>query len=108
MAQGDEVGRLSAPFATMLRRLATAREARERLVQDAVHGLRTPLASLPTKVSVLRRIDKLPAEARSRLIDDLRAETCELSHLVDQLTLVLDSDRDHDGVASGPPTVGDA
>ncbi|MGW5654986.1 HAMP domain-containing protein [Streptomyces humi] len=37
----DEVGRLSASFGRMLTRLADAREAQERLVQDAAHELRT-------------------------------------------------------------------
>jgi two-component system sensor histidine kinase MprB len=38
----DEVGRLSASFNAMLGRLAAAREAQDRLVQDAAHELRTP------------------------------------------------------------------
>jgi two-component system sensor histidine kinase MprB len=38
----DEVGRLPASFNKMLRRLAAARDAQERLVQDAAHELRTP------------------------------------------------------------------
>jgi two-component system, OmpR family, sensor histidine kinase MprB len=81
----DEVGRLSASFNTMLGRLAAAREAQERLVQDAAHELRTPLTSLRTNASVLRRLDELSPAARDRLIDDLQGETRELSHLVDEL-----------------------
>jgi signal transduction histidine kinase len=63
----DEVGRLSA-FNTMLARLAAAREAQERLVQDAAHELRTPLTSLRTNASVLRRIGELSPDARDRLV----------------------------------------
>jgi two-component system sensor histidine kinase MprB len=81
----DEVGRLSTMFNTMLRRLAAAREAQDRLVQDAAHELRTPLTSLRTNASVLRRIDELPTEARDRLLADVQGETRELSHLVDEL-----------------------
>jgi two-component system, OmpR family, sensor histidine kinase MprB len=81
----DEVGRLSASFNTMLCRLAAAREAQERLVQDAAHELRTPLTSLRTNASVLRRIDELSPDARDRLIDDVEGETRELAHLVDEL-----------------------
>lgn len=81
----DEVGRLSASFTTMLGRLAAAREAQDRLVQDAAHELRTPLTSLRTNASVLRRFDELPPAARDRLVDDLQGETRELSHLVDEL-----------------------
>ena len=41
----DEVGRLSTSFNIMLARLASARDAQERLVQDAAHELRTPLTT---------------------------------------------------------------
>jgi two-component system sensor histidine kinase MprB len=81
----DEVGRLSAAFTTMLGRLAAAREAQDRLVQDAAHELRTPLTSLRTNASVLKRLDELSPQARARLIDDVEGETRELSHLVDEL-----------------------
>ncbi|MDP4501614.1 HAMP domain-containing sensor histidine kinase [Nonomuraea turcica] len=81
----DEVGRLSAAFNTMLARLATAREAQDRLVEDAAHELRTPLTSLRTNTSVLRRYAELSPDARGRLLDDVEGEARELSHLVDEL-----------------------
>ena len=81
----DEVGRLAASFDTMLGRLAAARDAQDRLVQDAAHELRTPLTSLRTNASVLRRIAELSPDARERLLDDLQGETRELSNLVDEL-----------------------
>jgi two-component system sensor histidine kinase MprB len=81
----DEVARLSTSFNTMLTRLAAARDAQERLVQDAAHELRTPLTSLRTNASVLRRFDELPADARARLVEDVQGEARELSHLVDEL-----------------------
>lgn len=81
----DEVGRLSSSLNTMLGRLAAAREAQDRLVQDAAHELRTPLTSLRTNASVLRRFSELPPQARDRLIDDVQGETRELSQLVDEL-----------------------
>lgn len=81
----DEVGRLSASFNTMLGRLAAARQAQERLVQDAAHELRTPLTSLRTNAGVLRRLDELSPDARARLLDDLEGEARELSGLVDEL-----------------------
>jgi two-component system, OmpR family, sensor histidine kinase MprB len=87
----DEVGRLSTSFNTMLGRLAAARDAQERLIQDAAHELRTPLTSLRTNASVLHRIDDLSPDARRRLVEDVRGETRELSHLVDELVeLALD------------------
>jgi two-component system sensor histidine kinase MprB len=81
----DEVGRLASAFNTMLTRLAAARDAQERLIQDAAHELRTPLTSLRTNASVLRRIGELPPDARNRLVADVQGETRELSHLVDEL-----------------------
>ncbi|MGP3962199.1 HAMP domain-containing sensor histidine kinase [Nonomuraea sp. 3N208] len=81
----DEVGRLSAAFNTMLGRLAAAREAQDRLVEDAAHELRTPLTSLRTNTSVLRRYTELSPDARDRLLDDVEGEARELSHLADEL-----------------------
>lgn len=81
----DEVGRLGAAFDTMLGQLATARDDQRRLIQDAGHELKTPLTSMRTNVSVLRRMAELPPEAQQRLIDDLDSETRELSQLVAEL-----------------------
>jgi two-component system, OmpR family, sensor histidine kinase MprB len=87
----DEVGRLSSAFNTMVTRLAAARDAQERLIQDAAHELRTPLTSLRTNASVLRRIGDLSPDGRNRLVDDVQGETRELSNLVDELVeLALD------------------
>lgn len=99
----DEVGRLAASFTTMLRRLATARDAQDRLVQDAAHELRTPLTSLRTNASVLRRIAELPPTARDRLVDDLQSETRELSHLVDELVELALSRRSDEGAEPDEP-----
>ncbi|MFJ1971084.1 ATP-binding protein [Streptomyces sp. NPDC087903] len=91
----DEVGRLAASFGRMLDRLAAAREAQERLVQDAAHELRTPLTSLRTNANVLRRVTELSPAARDRLLDDVEGETRELGRLVDELTeLALARNRD--------------
>ena len=91
----DEVGRLAASFSRMLDRLAAAREAQERLVQDAAHELRTPLTSLRTNADVLRRVTELSPAARERLLDDVEGETRELGHLVDDLVeLALARGRD--------------
>ena len=81
----DEVGRLAGSFTTMLARLAAARDAQDRLLQDAAHELRTPLTSLRTNASVLRRLGELSPEAQERLVIDVQGETRELSHLVDEL-----------------------
>ncbi|MDW4910211.1 histidine kinase dimerization/phospho-acceptor domain-containing protein [Streptomyces sp. ADMS] len=91
----DEVGRLSASLGRMLGRLAAAREAQERLVQDAAHELRTPLTSLRTNATVLRRVTELSPYARDRLLDDVEGETDELGQLVDELVgLAMAQDRE--------------
>ncbi|MGW6518495.1 ATP-binding protein [Streptomyces sp. NPDC054962] len=81
----DEVGRLSASFSRMLGRMVAAREAQERLVHDAAHELRTPLTSLLANATVLHRVSELSPDSRDRLLDDVRHETRELGHLVDEL-----------------------
>jgi two-component system, OmpR family, sensor histidine kinase MprB len=81
----DEVGRLGRSFDRMLVRLAQSEEDQRRLVQDAGHELRTPLTSLRTNISLLRRIDELPARVREELVDDLAQEARELTDLVNEL-----------------------
>ncbi|KPI02339.1 integral membrane sensor signal transduction histidine kinase [Actinobacteria bacterium OK074] len=81
----DEVGLLTRAFGRMLTRLADARAAQERLVQDAAHELRTPLTSLRANAGVLHRITELAPDARERLLYDIEGETGELVHLVDDL-----------------------
>jgi two-component system, OmpR family, sensor histidine kinase MprB len=81
----DEVGRLSAALRGMLGQLVRAREDQRRLVQDAGHELKTPLTSIRTNTTVLRRLDELSPRARTRLIDDLDSETRELVTLVNEL-----------------------
>ncbi|MET0135559.1 MAG: HAMP domain-containing sensor histidine kinase [Kibdelosporangium sp.] len=81
----DEVGRLSAALRTMLGQLVRTREDQRRLVQDAGHELKTPLTSIRTNTTVLRRLDELSPQARTSLIDDLDSETRELVTLVNEL-----------------------
>ena len=84
----DEVGRMAARFNTMLDTLEGSRaaldesvEAQRRLVADASHELRTPVTSLRTNVEVLLA-HELPEDARRGLLEDVRAQTEELSALI--------------------------
>jgi len=90
----DEAGRLGTAFNEMLTALGRSRDAQQRLVQDAGHELRTPLTSLRTNVSVLRRHESLPLETRTRVIEDLDAETRELTGLVNELVELATDARD--------------
>jgi two-component system sensor histidine kinase MprB len=82
---GDEVGRLSASFTSMLDALSASRRQQHQLVMDASHELRTPLTSLRTNVDVLRRGHDLSGADRDAVVADLDAELGELSDLVAEL-----------------------
>jgi len=81
----DEAGRLGSAFNRMLSALAHSRQEQRRLVEDAGHELRTPLTSLRTNISLLRRHDQLPAEMRTKVLEDLDSESGELTTLVGEL-----------------------
>jgi two-component system sensor histidine kinase MprB len=93
---GDELDRLAAAFDTMTRVLADAQLRQRRLVADAGHELRTPLASLGNNISLLRRSrtlrKPLAAEEDGRLLDDLSSQVAELTRLVDDLSALAESD----------------
>lgn len=87
-AGGDEVGRLGVAFDRMLAALARSEDEQRRLVQDAGHELRTPLTSLRTNLDTLRRYPDLADADRAAILDDLHAETRELTSLVDEVVTV--------------------
>ncbi|MGN0062669.1 MAG: ATP-binding protein [Nocardioides sp.] len=96
----DEIARLAGAFNLMLLSLSASRDLQRRLIADASHELRTPLTSLRTNLDLLRQSDAgadnggptLDTEARSELLDDVRAQIEELSTLVDDLVMLA---RDH-------------
>ena len=94
----DEVGRLAASFNHMLAALEESRQQQQRLVHDAGHELRTPLAALRTNIELLARADDMPSRERKSLLDDITFELQELSNLV---TEVVDAATDAD-VADEP------
>jgi two-component system sensor histidine kinase MprB len=101
----DEAGRLGIAFDRMLGALARSRSEQQRLVQDAGHELRTPLTSLRTNISLLRRHDRLAPEQLQTVIEDLDAESRELTSLVNEL-VELATDRYRDEAAE-PLVLGD-
>lgn len=82
----DEIARLATAFNAMLLALAASRDRQRQLVADAGHELRTPLTSLRTNLDLLAQAGTdLPEEARTELIDDVRAQIAELTQLVGDL-----------------------
>jgi two-component system sensor histidine kinase MprB len=86
----DEVARLAAAFNEMLTALSASRDRQRQLVTDAGHELRTPLTSLRTNVDLLVQSDHdqvaIDPTARAELLDDIRAQTDELTTLIGDLT----------------------
>ncbi len=89
----DEVGRLTAAFDRMLAALARSKEEQQRLAQDAGHELRTPLTSLRTNLDALHRYPAMPEADRDAILADLRAETEELTDLVNEIVAVATGDK---------------
>lgn len=82
----DELGRLRRAFNHLLAALDRSQQAQRQLVLDAGHELRTPLTSLRTNLEVVRRLDELPTEERSVLVDDVLTQMGELTQLVADLS----------------------
>ena len=67
----------------LMRRLALVLEQQRRLVSDAAHELRTPVAALIVQADNVQHVD-LPPEATSRMVS-LRQGLARMSSLIDQL-----------------------
>lgn len=79
---GDELGRLATSFNATLDALARSVEAQRRLIADAGHELRTPIASLRANIQVLQEADRLAPDERESLRRDVIAELDELTALI--------------------------
>ena len=78
----DELGRLADSFNRTLDALERSVGAQRRLVADAGHELRTPIASLRANIQVLGEAERLPAADQESLREDIVAELDELTALV--------------------------
>jgi len=102
-ARRDEVGRLAEAMRRMLTALATARQQRQRLLDDAAHELRTPLTSVRANVDLLARavahgrgLDEPTARAT---VADLDTEVSGLTALVEEVLAVAGTAEVDRGVA---------
>lgn len=87
--EGDDIDRLSRALHDMAVSLRSAQDRQHRLVADAGHELRTPLASLRNNIALLRRSREkdrplLVAEL-DELLADLDGQTRELTDLVEDV-----------------------
>jgi signal transduction histidine kinase len=81
---GDEIAELRDAIAETTVQLEAARHAQDRLVADAAHELRTPLASMRAGIDVALRRERSPAELRQTL-EDVRHEVDRLADLATRL-----------------------
>ena len=78
----DELGRLADSFNRTLDALERSVQSQRRLVADAGHELRTPIASLRANIQVLGESERLPAAEQESLRRDIVGELDELTALV--------------------------
>jgi two-component system sensor histidine kinase MprB len=78
----DELARLAQSFNATLDALEGAVDSQRRLVADASHELRTPIASLRANFETLRESERLPPDDREALRADIVEELDELTALV--------------------------
>jgi two-component system sensor histidine kinase MprB len=97
----DDLGRLAHSVNSMLEELERAAVRQQQLVDDASHQLRTPLASIRTNMDVLLRTTNLDETLAREILDDLSAQTDELTALVRDLVDLaanVESDLDREPV----------
>ena len=82
----DELGRLRRSFNSLLSALDRSQIQQRQLVLDASHELRTPLTSMRTNAQVLQQFDRLEAEDRKQLLNDVMTQVDEMTSLVGDIT----------------------
>ena len=91
-AARDEVANLATTLNTMLGRIETGVEEQRRLIADAAHELRTPLAAMRAELGVSLHADDLGPEAQAVLRSTVE-EVDRLSAIVDALLTLASADR---------------
>jgi heavy metal sensor kinase len=91
-ATGDEVARLAATLNLMLARIEAGVDEQRRLVADASHELRSPLAAMRAELDVSLRADDLDPPAQA-VLRSTREEVDRLSRIVDGLLTLAHADQ---------------
>jgi heavy metal sensor kinase len=100
-ATHDEVARLAATLNTMLARIEAGVEEQHRLIADASHELRSPLAAMRAELDVSLRADHLDPQAAA-VLRSARAEVDRLSRTVDGLLTLAQADQGALDLELGP------
>ncbi len=88
---GDEVARLATTLNAMLERIERGVHEQHRLVADASHELRSPLAAMRAEIDVSLRADDLPPAARD-VLESAREEVDRMTRTVDDLLVLASLD----------------
>jgi signal transduction histidine kinase len=88
---GDELDQLSATINGLLDRIAAYLQHNRELTANAAHELRSPLAAIRSTVEVALNAPRTPQEYQE-LLCDIVEQTSDLSHLVNQLLLLAETD----------------
>jgi heavy metal sensor kinase len=88
----DEVGRLAETFNAMLDRLEAGVQAQRRLIADASHDLRTPLAVMRSELEVALAADDLAPDA-AEVLSSTAEEVERMSRMVDNLLALAQADQ---------------
>jgi two-component system OmpR family sensor kinase len=87
----DELRHLAETLNAMLDRLQRGVNTKRRLVADASHGLRTPLAVMRAEIDVSLRRDELPLAERE-LLESIREEVDRISRAVGNLLTIAEAE----------------
>jgi signal transduction histidine kinase len=88
---GDEVARLATTLNAMLDRIEHGVHEQHRLVADASHELRSPLAAMRAELDVSLRADDLQPAARA-VLESAREEVDRMTRTVDDLLVLASLD----------------
>ena len=87
----DEIGHLAVTLNAMLDRLEQGVDEKHRLIADASHELRTPVAVMRAELDVALRDDQLSDDARA-VLESTREEIARMSRTVDNLLTLAEVD----------------
>ncbi len=104
VSSDDEIGRLSRTFNVMAAELEQVEDLRRNLVADVAHELRTPIANIQGYLEAMR--DGV-MDATEGSLGNVLGQVGNLTHLVDDLSLVAQAEAGVLRLSPEPTSVGD-